>query len=870
MSHYNVQPVFEVYADVQGRDLGGVSADVQRVVDSLQPELPRGSTFAIRGQVESMNSSFRGLAFGLLFAVLLVYFLMVVNFQSWLDPFIILTALPGALAGIVWMLYLTQTTISVPALMGAIMCIGVATSNSILLITFANDQRQEGHDATSAALSAGGDPAAAGADDRPGDDHRHAADVAGPGRRRRAERPARPGRHRRPARRHRLHPVLRARHVQPAPPQAAPARGRRTKRTESKPPAPSQGNCRQPTGKPTFALRRIDDELATVRRKTRRRTPGVADCPGVERQGSRPVGTLGAGRRGAGRSSPSAGSLVAATLPRLRHEKELDAAAARAADSPPAVAVATARRAPATSELTLPGNAQPFREAALYARTNGYLKRWLVDIGDRVKEGQLLAEISTPDVDDQLAQARANLVLAKANLQVSEANLELAKITLERDLTSGVGDGAAGDRPGPGPGEDDGRPGRVRQGQHPGQPGDRPAVCGPAIVPEDRRPLRRASSRRATWTRGRWSRPTTPARRGRLFHLMQTDPLRVFVNVPQVYATTVAPGQEAVVYRQEDPLEQFPGKVTRTANALDPNTRTLLTQVDVPNPDDALRPGMYLQVKFVAARATPAVLIPSAALVYAARRDGGRRAGRRTSAVRYRKVQAGPRLRRGDGSGGGTGGRRNRDRPPRRRPDGRAGSRAGPDAQTSKRRGDCHVSHIEKPHCRRPVRGRRWHRCSRRAVRRRSPRDAGSSCLIALQQQNALQQQQNAVQTALQQTTSLLQSAYQQTGLPQQVGTPNPLNFQQQQNAWQIALQQTTALLQASFRQNSALSQTALRQLNTLQTALQQTMTLQSALPLQNGQLTAFQLQTLSQEQTSLMGLLTSQPPSLSRRTSRR
>ena len=156
VSHYNVQPVFEVYADVQGRDLGGVLADVQRVVNSLKPELPRGSTFAIRGQVQSMNNSFRGLAYGLLFAVLLVYFLMVVNFQSWLDPFIILTALPGALAGIVWMLYLTGTTVSVPALMGAIMCIGVATSNSILLVSFANDQRREGADAHDAALAAGG------------------------------------------------------------------------------------------------------------------------------------------------------------------------------------------------------------------------------------------------------------------------------------------------------------------------------------------------------------------------------------------------------------------------------------------------------------------------------------------------------------------------------------------------------------------------------------------------------------------------------------------------------------------------------------------------------------------------------------------
>jgi multidrug efflux pump subunit AcrB len=156
VTHYDVQPVYEVYADVQGRDLGGVSADVQRVVDQLTPDLPRGSTFAVRGQVQSMTSSFRGLAFGMLFAVLLVYLLMVVNFQSWLDPFIILTALPGALAGIVWMLYVTQTTVSVPALMGTIMCIGVAMSNSILLITFANDLRKEGHDARQAALLAGG------------------------------------------------------------------------------------------------------------------------------------------------------------------------------------------------------------------------------------------------------------------------------------------------------------------------------------------------------------------------------------------------------------------------------------------------------------------------------------------------------------------------------------------------------------------------------------------------------------------------------------------------------------------------------------------------------------------------------------------
>src|SRR5205807_10197360 len=112
---------------------------------------------------------------------------------------------------------------------------------------------------------------------------------------------------------------------------------------------------------------------------------------------------------------------------------------AQAANSPPRVSVVTVRRAPATVQHVLPGNSQAFREAALYARTTGYLKRWLVDIGDRVQEGQLIAEISAPDVDDQLAQARANLSLAKTNLQVSEANLVLAKITLSRDLRAGVG-----------------------------------------------------------------------------------------------------------------------------------------------------------------------------------------------------------------------------------------------------------------------------------------------------------------------------------------------------------------------------------------------------------------------------------------------
>ena len=155
ITHFNVARTYDVQANVDGTDLGTVAAGLNRAIAKMKPLLPRGTTMTIKGQVESMESSFSGLGYGLIFAVLLVYLLMVVNFQSWLDPFIILMALPGALAGIAWMLFVSHTTLSVPSLMGSIMCVGVATANSILVVTFANDQRKEGKDAKEAALAAG-------------------------------------------------------------------------------------------------------------------------------------------------------------------------------------------------------------------------------------------------------------------------------------------------------------------------------------------------------------------------------------------------------------------------------------------------------------------------------------------------------------------------------------------------------------------------------------------------------------------------------------------------------------------------------------------------------------------------------------------
>jgi len=154
-SRYNLAPTIDIYSSAQGRDMGGISVDIRRLLDELRPHLPRGVSVEMRGQTETMKSSFVELGVGLVMAVVMVYLLIVVNFQSWVDAFIIITALPAALAGICWMLFLTGTTLSVPALTGAIMTMGVATANSILVVAFARQRMGEGLDPVKAALDSG-------------------------------------------------------------------------------------------------------------------------------------------------------------------------------------------------------------------------------------------------------------------------------------------------------------------------------------------------------------------------------------------------------------------------------------------------------------------------------------------------------------------------------------------------------------------------------------------------------------------------------------------------------------------------------------------------------------------------------------------
>ncbi len=330
---------------------------------------------------------------------------------------------------------------------------------------------------------------------------------------------------------------------------------------------------------------------------------------------------------------------VTGTLPRLWHDKELQSAAAAKAAAPLVVTTAVAHRSPADAQRGLPGNCLPMLETSLFARTNGYIRERLVDIGDRVKAGQRLALIEAPDVDDQLTQSKADLQQAEANLALNKANAELARTTLSRDRSAGLIAVPAQ---------------QVDQDQASYDTAQASVKAAEASIlvykatvqryadlvsfQEIKAPFHGVVTVR-NYDKGALVIGDSTAALP-MFHVAQIDVVRVFVNVPQIFAPEVRPGQTAVVYRQEHPDHKFAGKVTRTSSALDPNTRTLLTEVDVPNPDAALLPGMYLQVDFNFPRLEPSLMIPSEAVTYRADGDwvgvldGG-------NAVHYQKVHLG-------------------------------------------------------------------------------------------------------------------------------------------------------------------------------------------------------------------------------------
>ena len=548
VTHYDVQPVFDVYANIDGSDLGSVAGKVSKLLPDFRRRLPRGSDLKMRGQVQSMNDSFSGIGIGVLFAIVLVYLLMVVNFQSWLDPLIIIMALPGALSGIVWMLYLTGTTINVPSLMGAIMSVGVATANSILIVTFANDQRKEGQDARAAAVAAGSTrlrpvlmtafalilgmrPMALG---------------LGEG----GEQNAPLGRrcHRRPDRRDHGHAPRRA------------------------------GRLRHPA-------------------QTRRPSPGGADRRGDARipqptdfplNDLKPFAPLSSWR-----SSPW--PLEPGLLPRCAPPPPCH----RRIDGPvrghASVTVTVARRAATASELLLPGTLQPFVDTPIYARTNGYLAKWLVDIGDTVKAGQTLATIDSPEVDQELNQGKANLEQARANLELARVSAERWKAlgaqhaVAQQDVDQKAADFAAQQANVTAAQSNVGRLEQLQRFETVTAPFD-------GVV-----------SARNVDTGALINAGSGPE----LFHLTQSDILRAYVNVPQTYVPDIKVGLPVDVLVAEFPHESFSGEVARFSSAMDATSRTLLVQVQIPNGDHRLFAGMFCQLRFTLPRGHPTLLIPS-------------------------------------------------------------------------------------------------------------------------------------------------------------------------------------------------------------------------------------------------------------------
>ena len=537
VTHYNIQPTIDIFAAVQDRDLGGVAAEIRRVLAETARDVPKGSTVVLRGQIATMESSYLSLYGGLVLSIVLVYLLIVVNFQSWLDAFIIITALPASLAGIVWMLFVTHTTLSVPALTGAIMCMGVATANSILVISFARERMEQGRKALRAALDGRLLPFQAGVDDGTGHDHRHGADGFGAGRRRRAERTAWPRGDWRFGLRHCRDPVLRSDDLL------------------SCPQPPSKASAMSAGGS---MLTRVPTRLP-VRSGSKSRvlwSVGLTTCIVM--------------------------ALAAAGGIFLRQ-----VAGARLADltedqAKTVVAVTKAKPGTANAELVLPGNVQALIELPIHARTSGYISSWLVDIGAPVKKGQLLAEIDTPEIDAQLNQAEADLAVADANEAIANTTAQrFQKLVLTASVSRQDADDKAA-----------------------------AAVAKTALVASAKANLDRlrhmvefkhvvapfdgvVTARRidvgALINAGGGNGPE-------LFRIADRTTLRVYVQVPQAYAPQVKIGTVAELRLAEYPGRTFAGKLVRTADAIEPVSRTLLAEFRLDNAQNQLLAGSYAEV----------------------------------------------------------------------------------------------------------------------------------------------------------------------------------------------------------------------------------------------------------------------------------
>jgi len=551
-SQYNIQPMVNIFATTQDRDLGAVAADIQRIVASHAKDLPKGSTTTLRGQVQTMNSAFAGMLFGLLGAIVLIYLLIVVNFQSWADPFVIIMALPAALAGIIWMLFMTHTTLSVPALTGAIMCMGVATANAILVVSFCRERLAEHGDAYQAALEGGFT---------------------------------------------RFRPVLMtalAMIIGMAPMALGLGEG---------------GEQNAPLGRAVIGglifataatLLLVPVIFSMIHARPGHASPS-APASGISLMSSASTPSGNRSRRGL-----LIGALVCAAI-------VVTGISIRAVDARhiktwtdkqavPTVKLVLSNQAPHGSILNLPGRLEAYISAPIFARVNGYVKSWYVDIGASVKAGQLLAEIEIPEIDQQLLNAQANLATAQANASLAETTA----LRWQAMLSSGAVAQQDVDQR-----TDDYTAKQALVAAAKANVDQLIATKGFAriVAPFDGVVTARKTDVGALINAGSGVGPE-------LFTVSDVHQLRVYVQVPQNYAPLVRPGSHASLTVPEYPGQLFSAQVIASSGAVNAASGTTLIQLLVDNPGNKLMPGAFASLQIKLPLQVDAVRVPASALVF--------------------------------------------------------------------------------------------------------------------------------------------------------------------------------------------------------------------------------------------------------------
>jgi RND family efflux transporter MFP subunit len=556
VSHSEITPVIDIYANVEGRDLGAVSNAVGRVIKDMSPDLPYGASVAVTGQATTMHSAYFQLLTGLALSIVLIYLVIVVNFQSWLDPFIIITALPAALGGISWSLFLTNTTLSVPALTGAIMCMGTATANTILVVAFARERLAEHGDSVMAAIEAG-----------------HA----------------------------RIRPVLMTAlamivgmfpmsfsNTQNA---AGPCGDRRVDRRHGHDPGVRAVRLRH------SAWRQVQGSQGGTAGSLR--MTGTTDVKPAGRRGILfvVIGVLVAGGLAAYGIRARSDSVAAL-------QQSVDNAAV------PRVQVVSPKPGPAQRELTLPGTINAWFDAPIYAQVSGYVSHWYKDYGATVKSGDVLATIETPALDAQFEASKANLAVVQARYKLAEitakrwAALAGTEAVAQQDMDVKAADAAA-------------QKASVAAAQQDVARYQALIVFKKLVAPFNGVVTARRTDV-GDYVNAAGGDPTLKSSATPLFSVADIHEMRVFVSVPQEYAGVLKPDLAATLTLPVAPDKPITAKFLTTANAVETPTRTVVTELSVDNAKGELWPGTYVNVHFTFPSDPNILILPEQALLFRA------------------------------------------------------------------------------------------------------------------------------------------------------------------------------------------------------------------------------------------------------------